>query len=184
MRRIIGFSIVLAQLGCATLSREECMRGDWYGVGVADGRSGQIGGRVDEHRKACVEYGIIVNHEAYFAGRELGLRDYCQLDNAFRAGLNGEPYRHVCPPAIDGLFAQYHAAAYAVYEVRTELERLDNELSGRERDLYDKKLSDKDRTRIRQDIRELDRNRDRLRDDLYYHERQLDHLRHEASPYH
>lgn len=183
LRRLIGFLSIFAVTGCATLSQEECSRGDWFGLGINDGRTGQTMGRVDEHRKACLEYGIAVNDEAYFAGREQGLRDYCQLDNAFRTGLNGEQYRHVCPPSIDGLFAHYHSAAMALYEDRTELDRLDNELAGRERDLYDKKLSDKERARIRQDIRDLDRKRDRLRDDLYYHERQLDNLRREANAY-
>ena len=181
--RIIGFLSVFTVTACATLSREECIRGDWFAVGLNDGRSGEMMGRLDEHRKACIEYGIYIDDKSYFAGREQGLRDYCQLDNAFRAGLNGYPYRHVCPQEIDGLFARYHAAAFVVHEDREELDRLESELSGRERALYDKKLSDKDRARIRQHIRELDRRRERLRDDLYYHERRMDELRREAGYY-
>ena len=57
-------------------------------------------GRLDEHRKACIEYGIYIDDKSYFAGREQGLRDYCQLDNAFRAGLNGYPYRSWMSPVL------------------------------------------------------------------------------------
>jgi len=183
LRRLLGWLGVFAFTGCATLSQEECLRGDWFGLGMNDGRTGQAIGRLDEHHKACFEYGIAVNNDAYFAGREQGLRDYCQFDNAFKTGLNGEQYRHVCPPSIDGIFAHYHSAALAVHQDRADLERLDGELASRERDLYDKKLSDKERARIRQDLRELDRKRERLRDDLYYHERQLQDLRREAGSY-
>lgn len=183
MQRIIAFFTVAVLGGCATLSREECARGDWFGLGIDDGRAGETMSRLNDHQKACFEYGISVNNEAYFAGREQGLTDYCQLDNAFRVGLSGHRYHHVCPPAIDSTFEHYHSAAFAVYEDRTEMESLDNELSSSENYLHDRKLTDKERARVRNDIRDLDRKRDRLRDDLYYHEQQLDNLRREANSY-
>lgn len=121
------------------------MRADWFGLGINDGRTGEAINRLESHQKACFEYGIAVNNDVYFAGREQGLRDYCQLDNAFRTGLNGLPYRHVCPASMDGVFAHYHAAAFAVYQYRAELERLDNQLVSTENYLHNKKLTDKER---------------------------------------
>lgn len=181
VQRFLGFLSIVTLAGCATLSQEECIRGDWFGLGVNDGRAGETETRLDAHQKACMEYGIAVNNEAYFAGREQGLMYYCQLDNAFRTGLSGQQYYHVCPPSIDGLFTHYHSAAFAVHEDHAELEKLDNELSSKENYLHDKKLTDKERARIRNEISDLDRKRYRLRDNLYYHERQLDDLRREAN---
>lgn len=183
MHRISWLLSLIVLTGCATLSQEDCRRGDWYGLGIKDGLAGETGGRLSEHAKACYEYGIAVGNDAYLAGREQGLREYCRLENAFAVGLNGRPYHHVCPPAIDGLFAHYHASAYAVHEDRAELDRIDSELSGQESRLQDKKLNDRERARIRDEIRDLDRKHDRLRDDLYYRERQLDDLRREAQAY-
>jgi hypothetical protein len=160
------------------------MHGDWYGVGSKDGLAGENSTRLSDHIKACNEYGITVDNSAYLAGREQGLRDYCRLDNAFITGLNGHPYHHVCPPQIDRLFAHYHSTAYSVHEDRAELDKIDKDLSNKENQLNDKKLSEKDRSRIRDDIRNLDRQRGRLRDDLYFHERQLDNLRQEAQMAH
>ena len=40
MRIVKAFSLLLVVLimtGCATLSREQCQRGDWYSIGMADG---------------------------------------------------------------------------------------------------------------------------------------------------
>jgi hypothetical protein len=183
LHRLTGVLSVIFLSGCATLSQEDCRRGDWFGLGVRDGLAGQTSSRLSDHVNACYEYGIAINNEAYFAGREQGLRDYCRIDNAFSVGLNGHPYQHVCPPAIDGLFSRYHSAALTLYEHRTELDRLDREISSTESRLHDKKLSDKDRVRIRSDLRDLDHRHHHLRDDLYYHERQLDELRREAQLY-
>lgn len=181
LQHFLGFLNIVTLAGCATLSQEECVRGDWFGLGVTDGRAGEIKTRLDAHQKACMEYGIAVNNEDYFAGREQGLIDYCQLDNAFRTGLSGQQYYHVCPPSLDGLFTHYHSAAFAVHENHTELERLDNELANKENYLHDKRLTDKERTKLRNEIMDLDRKRYRLRDDLYYNERQLDNLRRETN---
>lgn len=165
------------------MSEEDCRRGDWFGVGVRDGLAGETRSRLSDHVKACYEYGIAINNEAYFSGREQGLRDYCRIDNAFSEGLSGHRYYHVCPPAMDSLFARYHSAAFAIYEHRSELDRLDREISSKESSLHNKKLNDNDRERIRYDLRDMDRRYHNLRDDLYYHERQLDGLRREAQTY-
>lgn len=183
MQRLTGFLCVIFLTGCATLSREDCVRGDWFGLGVNDGYAGQPASRLSEHAHACSEYGIAVNNPAYFAGREQGLMTYCQLDNAFEVGLNGQPYHYVCPQSIDALFRRYHAAAFAVYEDRSSLESVDNELSGKEKNLGDKKLTDEQRAKVRGEIRELDRKRERLRDDFYFHQRELDNLRQQAHSY-
>jgi len=169
--------------GCATLSQQDCQRGNWFGVGLQDGRTGAANDRLHDHQKACSEYGIALNDTQYLAGREQGLKEYCRIENAFKEGLDGHDYHHVCPPAIDAVFSRYHSAALAAHKERAELDRIDSELSSKENNLSDKKLSDKDRDRIRNDIRQLSRNRDRTRDDLYYHERQLDDFRHESLSY-
>ena len=183
MLRLTGFLSIIFLTGCATLSQEECVRADWFALGANDGHAGQPISRLSEHATACSDYGITVNDPAYLAGREQGLQAYCQLNNAFETGLNGQTYYHVCPPPVDVLFRRYHAAAFAVHEDRYNLERLDDELSSKESQLRDKKLADDKRAKIRDDIRDLDRKRDRLRDDFYYHQRQLDDLRQEARSY-
>jgi hypothetical protein len=183
LQRLSGVLSLFFLAGCATLSHEQCVRGDWFGLGIRDGYSGEPISRLSEHINACLEYGVTVNNSNYFAGREQGLKSYCQFDNAFATGLHGQAYLHVCPQQIDALFNRYHSAAFSVHEDGVALESLDNQLSGKERSLHDKKLTDDSRNRIRDDIRGLDRRRDRLRDDLYYHQRQLDDFRREAQYY-
>ena len=161
---------------CATLSREQCQSGDWYGIGLADGHEGKPETRINDHSKACAEFGIQVDSQQYFQGRAQGLIDYCHLENAFDTGLKGQRYQHVCSPQIDATFDRYNTAAYDVYRIRTELDSVDSQLSSKEYELRKKDLSEKKRHEIRSDIRSLDRRRDRLRDDLYGKERYMDRL--------
>ncbi|MBV5316513.1 MAG: DUF2799 domain-containing protein [Desulfobulbaceae bacterium] len=179
-------SCVLAALllaGCATLSREQCQRGDWFGLGITDGQNGQPASRLDQHSRACSEHGIHVDNQQYLNGRAQGLQDYCQIENAFDSGLEGRRYQQVCPPSIDAAFERYNRAAYEVYQIRKELEQVDDRIRDNEHRLWDKDLSDDNRRRIRSTLRDLDRQRDRVRHDLYSSEQYLDRLMDEAKYY-
>ena len=180
MKALCFLCLTLLLTGCATLSHEQCQRGDWYGLGVADGQLGQPASRIDQHQNACAEYGIIPDNRQYMEGRAQGLAEYCRLDNAFETGLRGQRYQGVCPPAVDGLFDRYNASAYEVYRLRRELDSVNDTLTSLESRLLGRSLSDEDRRTIRSEIREMDRHRDRLRDDLHFSELQLDRMEDEA----
>ena len=166
--------------GCATLSERECHSADWYRLGVKDGQQGEQIYLLDEHNKSCASYGIRPDENRYLAGREAGLKQYCQPGNAFRTGMNGEEYKGVCPLDVDAAFRRNNAAALEVYNSKKKIEEIDRQLSRKEHELTDKDTPEKEKIRLREAIRDLDRKRDRLRSDLHYQERELDHLMDEA----
>lgn len=182
--KVIAVGLLFLTTGCASLSREECLYGDWASLGVKDGREGEEASRFIRHQDACRQYGVNPDKQEYLAGREQGLQDYCQLENAIETGLHGLRYQSVCPPAIHNTFQRYNDTAYQVYQKREELKSLDNSIISKENLLLDKKLTDKNRHAIRDEIRNMDRNRQQLRDDLYSAERQLDRLMDDARKYH
>lgn len=110
-------STLLSLTGCshATLDREDCLRGDWYALGVQDGNAGKTVGEFNLHKDACFEYGITPDHKQYMAGREKGLVEYCKIENAVTTGLNGQLYQSVCPKEIDDAFRKQNLAAYNLY---------------------------------------------------------------------
>lgn len=176
------FIVVMALSGCATLNLEQCLRGDWYGIGLADGRDGlPAPDRLDRHMQACARHGVRVDVRLYHQGHAQGLLDYCRIDNAFDTGLRGRRYRHVCPPEIDALFDHYNRAAYRVYDLRRQLDNMDRWLfSAVEYRLLNRDLSRKDRRWLRNDMHEFEWRRDRLRYELYKSERYLFLLMDEA----
>ena len=175
--KIIFLASLLSLINsCATLSREDCMQGAWFELGLRDGRKGKTFTHLGQHQKACLEYGIRLDKNQYNAGREQGLQDYCLLDNAIEMGLQGRRYQSVCPIEIHATFLRYNQAAYEVYRCQEDLENLDDELFDKENSLLSNKLTDDARSTIRVDIRDLDRERQKIRDDLYSRERRLDNL--------
>jgi hypothetical protein len=85
--------ITAAALGaCSTMSESECRTVDWRTIGYEDGVGGYSGDRISVHRKACAKYGVSTDLAAYQAGRDDGLREYCQPANGFRVGSHGNEY--------------------------------------------------------------------------------------------
>ena len=179
-----GGMIILAGLlilsSCATMSKEECLKGDWRGLGIKDGINGEPAIQIEEHRKACAEHGIRPDEKLYMDGRDKGLREYCLIDNAFRSGLSGRQYKGVCPSAIHLSFFRYNNAAYTVYQTREEIKKLHNEISVKQMNLESNKTTDKERIHLRGEIREREKKLDELRNNLRDRERNLDDMMAEA----
>ena len=77
---------VLAMSGCATLSESQCIASDWQTVGFRDGVSGTQSSQLLKHQNACVKHGIVPDRQAYLAGWDDGVEQYCQPRNGFAAG--------------------------------------------------------------------------------------------------
>ncbi|MFO1196429.1 MAG: DUF2799 domain-containing protein [Burkholderiaceae bacterium] len=163
--------------GCATIAEEDCPRVDWYALGADDGRRGYPQARIVEHRDACRRAGVAPDEQRYWAGRQQGLVQYCTLPSAISEGRAGRAYQGVCPPQIDGAFRDLHQAAYAVHEAQQRQRELQSTISSRERELRKDGLSDRERDRLRSEIRDLDRRRENQRDEVYRRERELDRTR-------
>ena len=149
--------------GCSTLSEQECRFADWYRLGIRDGQQGEQGYLLDEHRESCARYAIRPDENRYLAGREAGLREYCQMGNAFRTGLNGEEYKGVCPLDADAAFRRNNASALEVYNSKKKIEDIDRQLSRKEHELAKKDTPEKEKLHLREAIRDLDRRMDEAR---------------------
>jgi len=188
----------LLLVSCATMSPEECKVADWREVGQRDGVNGQALTHLQSRVEDCAKVGVSVNAQAYRAGRDLGLRSYCRLENAIPLGLNGGYYAGVCPPAIDGLFQQRFQMARSVHDLRNEVSSLDDRIESLERRLREtnheeekrlkeartdderkkvRKAIDDDRRDIRNDLSETDRRLRRKRDELRSAEYALSNVR-------
>lgn len=166
--------------GCSTLSENECRSANWHRLGAKDGQQGELASLLDEHKESCARYGIRPDENQYLAGREAGLRQYCQIGNAFRTGLNGEEYKGVCPLYVDADFRRYNSAALEVHNSKKKIEDVDYKLTTKEHELSKKDTPEKEQLRLREEIKKLDHKRDLLRSDLRYQERELDHLMDES----
>ena len=115
---LLAIGTLLLAACSATMTKDECRAVDWRTVGYEDGVAGYSGERIGQHRKACAEYGVAPDLDAYRAGRADGLREFCQPRNGYRAGVNGAVYHDSCPADLAPAFAEAYDSGRELY-VRT-----------------------------------------------------------------
>ena len=108
--------------GCASLTHEQCLRGDWRQIGHADGSAGASAYLINDHAKACAEVGVRPNLDEYLRGREQGFELYCRPQNAFAIGRSGAAHNaDECPESMKPAFYTEYERGHQVYLVESEL---------------------------------------------------------------
>lgn len=103
---LIGSLLISLLSGCATpsLSKNQCLAGDWRGIGFDDGRQGFTEARITKHAEACEELGIAPGATDYRAGWNEGVRVFCTPSQGMRSGRQGDLYHGLCPPDLEPAF--------------------------------------------------------------------------------
>jgi len=174
--RLLLFLCLFLLGGCATMSKDECLVGNWYDVGYRDGLAGYTATRIVDHQKACAVYGVDPEPNAYYQGRDAGLQVYCDLYHAVDEGLAGRLYRGVCPENIDAAYRQLNDAAYRIYDLRNDIRLKINQIDSLEWEWRQEKTSEHRRREIHHERHELERELAWLHDKLNWQELDLDRL--------
>lgn len=114
--------------GCATLSKEECMTGNWEAIGFSDGAAGRSAERLNSHNRACAKVGISPDYHAWERGRQAGLKQYCTTDNAYQTGKQGYTLNAVCPADITANLQRINADGRAYHLAQTQLQQTQRDL--------------------------------------------------------
>lgn len=116
---VFGSIVLLA--GCATLSKEECKIGNWQTIGYNDGVAGHYPDRLASHAKACAKVGTAPDYQAWERGRQLGLQQYCTVNNAYNIGKRGNDLNSVCPAALTHALQQANQQGKKYYHLNKQL---------------------------------------------------------------
>ena len=116
---ILGSIYLLS--GCATLSKQECMIGDWQAIGYNDGVAGYHSDRLASHTKACAKASIAPDYQAWARGRQLGLQQYCTANNAYNVGRRGNRLNNVCPITSASALRQANQSGLNYYTLDSQV---------------------------------------------------------------
>lgn len=169
--KTISLSITLFSTligGCATLSEPECRNADWYMIGIEDGMNGRLSSRIGEHRKACSQYNITPNINAYQNGHADGVIQFCTEAKGFATGKEGQTYNGVCPSGLEDTFLKgyrigkdFHALSYeieqstiAIDSFEKQIEELEKDISEKEKHLVNGKTTKTERKHLLEKIKE------------------------------
>ena len=202
-RRIPVWIPIVGLSGCASLDKYECLNADWRTLGYQDGARGKVADVIGNYRKDCAKHGVAPDLDAYTAGRDEGLLEYCREANGFRIGYAGKIYQGVCPQDLEYDFKVGYRDGRELYELnaavrsaereiknrRTSLEGLQEELAAAEAELISDGVTTKRRAELLQKTRDLateigatQSDIGGLETDLAVKRSKLEALR-EASPY-
>lgn len=127
--------LTLTLAGCASLDRDQCLHADWRQIGFADGTKGWSGARIDDHAKACAEYGVRPQLNEYLAGRRQGLNSYCQAENGFELGRHGSPHNAAdCVEDLKPAFLEQYHRGSQIHAIENELAERRNRIDANERE--------------------------------------------------
>lgn len=208
MRVLLIAAAGLGLLGlgsCATMSQEQCLAGDWYGQGRADGAAGYGAGRLSDHAEACARHGVTPDARTYYRGHEQGVRQYCVPGRAFRVAVSGGGYSNgFCPADLEQDFLYAYSdgrlvwdAIQRVSDVRARADEFTARAREYEQDIRDEEyrlaneegLTDEQRRTLRNRINRLRRDRDTANDqasalsyDITAAEREVSRLRSRFTP--
>lgn len=169
-----GAALVLS--GCASMSADECVMSDWRTIGYEDGARGFTSDRLGQHRKACAKHGVAPDFEEYRAGRDEGLREFCQPSRGFNLGASGGHYSGVCasdqePYFLDAYRSGQHlhalrsnvqASTHAINARRSELDTVQEQIRDTEAALISSETTAEERILLLVDLKNLSEETGRL----------------------
>jgi hypothetical protein len=134
----VAILAVLALLqGCATLNKDECMLADWRLIGYQDGAAGKSAAVVGEYREDCAKHAVVPDLDAWRAGREEGLQQYCKADNGYRLGNAGRGFAAVCPTTLAAGFRNAYDTGRQFYLARSAVNKTHSRINSRKQTLSD-----------------------------------------------
>ncbi len=120
----------LATAGCASISKEECLAGDWRSIGYQDGLQGATPALLDQHAEACARHDVVPDAAVWRAGYEEGLVSYCTRVGGFQAGVQGRTYHDVCTGEAADTFLAAYSDGRALFEIRDALDKARSSYNG------------------------------------------------------
>jgi len=157
LRFLITILIFSALNACSTLSKEECLQGNWYKVGHDDGREGYHSSRYTDHQKACKEYKVTLNYHQYNQGYDDGVELYCVHEKGYREGENVNKYNNVCPAPLENDFLRGYIKGLQQAEdaLRWERDSIRDDIYRVER-RYHREENEKEHDRLKREIDSLE----------------------------
>jgi hypothetical protein len=127
--------VAMSFAACASMSEDECRTADWRTIGYEDGAAGASATALGHRREACAEYGVVPDLDAYRAGREEGLREFCQPRSGYNLGARGGQYAGVCPADLEPAFAAAYDEGRQLYGYTSRVARADAAIAAKKREI-------------------------------------------------
>lgn len=135
--------------GCETVSKEQCVAGDWSEIGRAHAAQGYPSSRFDDVIKDCGRHGITPDPQAYMSGWDQGVQLYCTPLNGFNLGRQNTSLSPICPPNLVAEAERAHRLGKRIWTTRDKVTQLERRIDNRQSEI-DRLRSELDRIDCRE----------------------------------
>lgn len=142
MRLLFAFAALLSLTACASISKDECLAGNWEEIGFGDGTNGQFSSYIQKHAKACQKVQVTPDPVAWEKGRQRGLPAYCVPQKAYEVGRTGWDVRDVCPADKMPALRAANAKGKRYYELTQDIDEARGIISENEQRLISEENAD------------------------------------------
>ncbi len=143
LRRIFMLTVFVQLTACSSISKDECLQGDWYSLGVNDGKAGELSSKFREYQKDCADHGVMPDFKTYQQGHSQGLVFFCDFPHGEAWGHAGKDYNTACTGKLEPAFRQgfqqgqrWYKAKKVVDEIATAIADLQNRNLTLREDIY------------------------------------------------
>jgi len=112
--------VPMSLIGCASISKDDCLAGSWADIGYRDGVNGQARGKLADYAKTCGKYNVAPDREAYLSAYRQGIAEYCTYEQGLELGESGAGFNQACSGNLSQGFAQGYDEGRVIYEIHHE----------------------------------------------------------------
>lgn len=120
---------------CSSISQQECVIGDWYSIGVNDGKEGADSKQFRKYQKECASHGIQADFKTYQQGYQQGLVFYCDFEHGEAHGRSGSSFNTACSGPLEPQFRRGYERGIRWHQAKSEVNHLQFELDQRYRQI-------------------------------------------------
>lgn len=170
-------------MGCASISKEECLVADWYAMGLTDGSQGRSLSTFRNYQADCAKHQLSSDFTQYQSGHEQGILSYCVYTNGVTLGKQGGAFNPLCEDEgfasfQDGYFQgqQLHQVEGKLAKLRQDIDGIQSQINQAQQSLEDNQAIIIDDNSSKAQRQQLLKENDRVRRDIRRLQAELRHL--------
>lgn len=123
-RTFMAGTLLFLLSACSSISKDECLAGDWYSIGVNDGKTGTLASKFRDYQKDCADHGVRPDFKLYQQGHSQGLVFYCDFPHGEAHGRSGAEYNTACTGKLEPDFRRGYQQGRRWYQAKSAVDNL------------------------------------------------------------
>jgi len=100
----LAIFFLIISLNYHSLSKKECLEGNWFKTGKRDAYYGFKKNRLNHHKDTCLKYKVEPDPDQHEKGHAEGLKLFCTEQRGYHWGITNKENPKTCPAELKSSF--------------------------------------------------------------------------------